>query len=639
MNETPPKRPQQDGRKRLKVLLAALAFVAGGLLGVAAIGAIWEGWASDRLLQVRAMLGYAGKDPGPRVAVIGLDQAALSSKSLETVPRVFMTPAFAEAGTALLEAGALGIGFDFVFAFSADAFEDPQTGDKRLTGFDRPFQMFLYRNRGKVFVAKTSTGVPHRTISAAAGTEGVRMAEIIPGSDGVVRRHTPALPLARSPSMIDALMALGGASDLAPYETLPQKRLASVVPYMSLIDALALARSDDGRLKLAEFARDRIVLFGSTLPNEDEHLYSDRFLPLANPATVETGISGRPPYRTPTSGVYVLADLIDAPLTGRYAVPSPEPLVYALILGFALAGAFAGLNLPLWSLPIGAVGLVSAGLAPALIGLETGWIIPPGAAPVAGFAALVFAGIGKVGVLQRRERELVRLFGHYLAPDVIKRMAEQERLSDLGGETRAVVVAFIDIVGFTKMSERLRDREVVEVVNMCFGMIGREITRSEGYIDKYIGDAIMAMWNAPNDVADPEQQALVCSRKILQLLPEIRRKTGQPQLDLRIALNGGPGLVGDIGGRHRRSFTVMGTTVNTASRIEAIAKDSKVRLAFSGSVAERLDPETRIEEIWRGQLRGLTTETVVYTLEDPLVSMADREHRAPPLHLAATGKE
>ncbi|NBN62451.1 adenylate/guanylate cyclase domain-containing protein [Pannonibacter tanglangensis] len=602
-------------RRRLKAAVIVIAVIAGVLAGVGAIRALWEGWIGDRLLQVRAMVTELPQDRFP-VAVVGLDQASLSSRRLEAIPRVFMSQAFAKAGDALFEAGATAIGLDFVFAFSADAFADPQTGEARLRGYDRLFLRFLYENRGRVVVARTSTGVPHRSISAAAGSEGVRSTEILTDNDGVVRRHQPQLPLNTSPAFVDTMLGLAGAEVTTTYMPMPGARLATSIPYLSLLDVLDLMDRPDGAERLREFASGRVILFGSTLPNEDEHLYLDRFLPRETPAGEIEGASGRPPVRTATSGVFILADLIGSPLVDRTVAEAPLALVGGLIVVFALVGALAGLSLPLPVLPLVVLGLLATGFGLAFGVLMAGWTLPAGAAPTAGFIALMVAGVAQVAVLKRRERELVRLFGHYLSPQVIRTMAEEERLSDLGGETRKVVVAFIDIVGFTRMSERLPDREVVKVVNTVFDAIGTEITRSEGYIDKYIGDAVMAVWNAPNDVTDPEARAVGCALAVIDLLPELRRRTGQAGLDLRIALNAGPALVGDIGGETRRSFTVMGTTVNTASRIEGIAKEAGVRLAFTGPVAEALPADWAQRLLWRGQLRGLSTETVVHTLDD-----------------------
>jgi adenylate cyclase len=619
---------QFTGRKRLTAAIAFLAIAVGTVLGLTAERAIWEGWVTDRIFQLRAHFANPVSPRPSPVAVVGLDQASLDSKRLVTVPRVFMTPVLAEAGQAILDSGAVGVGYDFVFAFSADSFADPSSGETRLRGFDRPFLAFLYRNRGKVFVSRTSTGIPHRSFSAAAGTSGVRYAEVTPDNDGVVRRHTPQPPLDDSPLLIDALLASVRSSASQSYVAVPEHRLATSLPYLSLVDVLALADTETGREKLRDFAAGRVVLFGSTMPNEDEHLYSDRFLPWLPEAKAETGESGRPYVRHATAGVYVLADLVGAALSGRTALDPPSGTLSVLAVVFAFAGACAGLLLPLSVLPLIAVFGIGAGLSLTLVSLDFGYLLAPGVAPVAAVSGMVVAAIGKVGVLQRRQRSLVRLFGHYLSPDVIQQMAQSEELPALGGETRYVVVAFIDLVGFTKMSERLPDHDVVRVVNTCFDRIGQAITKHGGYIDKYIGDAIMAVWNAPNTVENPEKAAIDASREIIELLGTIRSQTGQQALDLRIALNSGPVLVGDIGGQHRRSFTVMGTTVNTASRIESVAKDTKVRLAASETVASKLPEDYPVEMIWSGRLRGLSHDTHVFTLNEPIMFMEKNDQTA-----------
>jgi len=621
------------GRKQLMVLIALVATAAGIAIGLSARNAIWEGWVTDRLFQMRAVMKGVDRIEAAPVLVVGLDQTALNSDRLAPIPRVLMAPLMAEAGQVLLDEGAVAVGFDFVFAYSADAFVDPSSGEMRLRGFDQPFQRFLYQNRGRVFIAHTEVGVPHRSFSAAAGQGGVRSVIVSTDSDGVVRQHDPELPLTESPHLIDALLSKAEAPVTDRYMAIPSARLATSVPYLSLLDVLELQETETGRAELRKFAKGRIVLFGGLLPYEDEHLYSDRFLPHISEDQAETGPSGRPRVQPQTAGVFILADFVGAAVTGRFALEPPTGLLPGLAVVFAMASAAAGLLLPLGAVPVVAILGAVAGLGISLFGLHIGVLLAPGVMPVACGSAIVVASVGKIGLLQRRQRSLVKLFGHYLAPDVIKQMAVSEQLPELGGETRPVVVAFIDIVGFTKMSEKLADTEVVRVVNACFDEIGQVITRHEGYIDKYIGDAIMAVWNAPNIVEDPEKASVDAAVEIIGLLDRLRQITGQAPLDLRIALNAGPVLVGDIGGEHRRSFTVMGTTVNTASRVESVAKDCKVRLAVSGSVAERLPDTYPVTEIWTGQLRGLSTDISVFTLDFPEMYMEPEDHK-----LSATSK-
>ncbi|TYC50452.1 CHASE2 domain-containing protein [Rhodobacterales bacterium] len=613
-------------RKRLIVLIALLAVTSGILLGLSAKKAVWEGWLIDRLFQIRALANSGAGNQVAPIVVIGLDQISLDSDQLTPFPRVLMTPVFAKAGQAVLDAGARAVGYDFVFAYNADDFVFPGTDEARLQGFDTEFKKFLYRNRGKVFLAHTEVGVPHRGFTGIAGEGGVRSVLISTDSDGVVRRHIPETPLENSPKLIDALLSALGSDVSVPYTAVPQARVATSVPYLSMIDVLEMTETEAGRAALSEFVEGKGVLFGTMLAYEDEHLYSDRFLPHTPAEVAETGVSGRPGVRSQTSGVMVLADLIGAGLTGRTAVDPPPGVLPVVAVVFAVAGALAGFTFPMMVLPIIAVTGALVGLGGSYAALNAGFLLSPGVAPVACISAMVISAVGKVGVLQRKQRALVRLFGHYLAPDVIRQMARSEQLPALGGETRHVVVAFIDIAGFTKMSESLPDQEVVRVVNSCFDAIGQVITAHEGYIDKYIGDAIMAVWNAPNTVENPEKAAVDSACEIVRLLEQMREETGQTALDLRVALNAGPVLVGDIGGEHRRSFTVMGTTVNTASRIESVAKDHKVRLAFSQTLAEKLPSSYPLKELWTGQLRGLSNDTSVYTLD--LVEMYMEEPSA-----------
>ncbi len=607
-----------SGRKRLGLLIAAAAILIGAAIGLSAKNAIWEGWLIDRLFQLRSLASKQETRSDWPVIVVGLDQTSLDSEKLSALPRVLMTPPMAEAGQGVLDAGALAVGYDFIFAYSAEGIPHPDTGELLLSGFDTPLKAFLYRNRGKVFIAHAENGVPHRSFSGVAGPKGVRSVIISPDPDGVVRRHEPVASLEESPFLIDAMLAASGADVDQSYIPLPASRLASSVPYLSLVDVLGMLESPDGLEILKSHVSGRIVLFGGLIPTEDHHAYSDRFLPRLPPDFAETGSSGRPQFRSKsTAGVLMLADFIDAGLTGRFAVDPPMGVVLTAASVFAFLGALAGLLLPLLTLPLVAVVGVLTGLGVSLFGLDFGVLVPPAVAPVACVGAMVIASVGKVGILQRRERSLMRLFGHYMAPDVIRQMAHSEELPQLGGETRHVVVAFIDIVGFTKMSESLEDQEVVRVVNTCFDAIGTVITRHQGYIDKYIGDAIMAVWNAPNTVDNPEKASVDASMEIIALLENMRDATGQQELDLRIALNAGPVLVGDIGGEHRRSFTVMGTTVNTASRIESVAKEKHVRLALSQSVAGGVPGFYALKEIWAGHLRGLSQEMTVYTLDSP----------------------
>jgi adenylate cyclase len=145
----------------------------------------------------------------------------------------------------------------------------------------------------------------------------------------------------------------------------------------------------------------------------------------------------------------------------------------------------------------------------------------------------------------------------------------------MGGQKRAVTVLFSDIRGFTTLSERKTPQEIVDLLNRYFSLQVEVIFRHQGTLDKYIGDAIMAFWGAPTDQPDHAQRALAAARDMTEALARFRAGLGAAgeQFDIGIGLNTGEAVVGFIGSpAHRQDYTVIGDTVNTASRIEGATK-------------------------------------------------------------------
>lgn len=578
-----------------------------------------EGWIFDRLLQVRAVIDPSGKGTDFPVLIVRLDSAALESPDMQTVPRTFLTPLFAKAGEAVLDAGAKAVGYDFVFVFSADDFTDPVSGRQFLKGYDTPFLRFLHKNRGKVLLSRTTASEPHRRVAGAAGPQAIKFTRVFPDPDGVVRRHRFELDGSAPDDFVEAALIMSGHTAPEIFLPLHSARSAEHVPSISLHTLLDMLKSNEGRGQLADLVKGRLVLFGGALSDEDQHTFSDRFLPAGQTLGPDVFQSESFYRNGKIPGVFLLASLIGAPMTGEYATPVSSVRAAAVILLFAGLGAFAGALIRPGLLPIAASGLLLVGLTVVYGAMSWGLVIPAADPLVGSMSALIVAVVGRAGLLGRRERRLARLYGHYLSPEIIKNMAESEDLPALGGDTRHVVVAFIDIAGYTKMSEQRTDEEMVGIVNRCFDLLGQIIMESGGFIDKYIGDAIMVLWNAPNKVEAPENRAVEAGCRIIESLPEIRKISGVDDVDLRVVIHAGPALVGHVGGEARRSFTAIGTTVNISSRIEGIAKEQGVRIAFSDTVAEKLPADRKVRQIWSGQLRGLQRETAVFTIDAELL--------------------
>jgi class 3 adenylate cyclase len=196
-------------------------------------------------------------------------------------------------------------------------------------------------------------------------------------------------------------------------------------------------------------------------------------------------------------------------------------------------------------------------------------------------------------VSDKDKRFLRRSFGLYLAPAVIDRMISSNKLPELGGETRNITVYFSDLVGFSSLAESLPPTQVVALLNEYLSAMAEIIEQHGGFIDKYIGDAIVAVFGAPLADADHGRNAVHAALKCQARLQELNKSTHDfidQSLQQRVGLNSGEALVGNIGSRRRFNYTVIGDVVNLASRLEGANKffgtaivASQATVALTGS--------------------------------------------------------
>ena len=211
---------------------------------------------------------------------------------------------------------------------------------------------------------------------------------------------------------------------------------------------------------------------------------------------------------------------------------------------------------------------------------------------------------------ERRQRERLQ---RYHSPRVIERILEGENDAGAGflAQERQISVLFADIVGFTTMSEQMKPPEVAQLLNQFFEAMIDVIFAHEGTLDKFIGDAILATFGA----ALPQQDhAVRCVRAALDMrkaLAAFNAKCIQPELRIRIAINSGYALVGDIGSPKRREFTVLGDVVNTASRLEsAVAQPDQI--VISGATYQLVKDEIEARALGSVNLRGRSGPVDIY---------------------------
>ena len=217
-----------------------------------------------------------------------------------------------------------------------------------------------------------------------------------------------------------------------------------------------------------------------------------------------------------------------------------------------------------------------------------------------------------------KKQRVINAFKKYVAPQVVDELAKKGDFSiTLGGEKRHVAVLFVDIRGFTPMSEGLSPEEVVEILNEYLNLTTNAIFKNKGTLDKFIGDATMAIFNAPFDLDDYVFRAVCTAMDIAKgsdaLEAKLQERFGR-SVSFGIGVHCGDAVVGNIGCEHRMDFTAIGDTVNTAARLESNA--ARGQILISREVYECVKDRVAAEEIGVIPLKGKSQEVFVYQLNE-----------------------
>lgn len=256
------------------------------------------------------------------------------------------------------------------------------------------------------------------------------------------------------------------------------------------------------------------------------------------------------------------------------------------------------------------------------------------APPIYFFKALMMIGAGAVvavvaqtarrlvlrAALEEQEKSAIhRLFGQYVSADARDKIVREQ--SGLRGEIRSVAVLFCDLRGFSGFSENLAPEEVVAQLNEYLDRMADAISSEQGAIDKFIGDAIMAVFGGVLQLERPCAAAFAAARKmrgILRLLNQERAARGLAPLENGIGLHYGPVLQGPIGSADRKDFTVIGDAVNIASRLEGLCKDYGEGVIVSADFAEQLDAKDRalVRQLGETRVKGRQAPVRIFALAD-----------------------
>ncbi len=282
-------------------------------------------------------------------------------------------------------------------------------------------------------------------------------------------------------------------------------------------------------------------------------------------------------------GVSIHAEAIDQIFLGNNNVPGQFlsradwvqglELVAFLIAGVLLVGVVLRLG-PLAGLFVGG-GLVATIAGGAWVLFSSYGILVDPSFPVAG-ATLVYGAMVyfQFSISDRGRREVRRAFGYYVAPELLAEIEKNSGKFELGGELKEITVMFSDMRGFTSFTEKHTPHETLATLNTLFGALGKQIMDRFGTIDKFIGDAIMAFWNAPVDVPNHARKAALSAIAMRETLEELntQRAFGDYGLAIGVGLATGVALVGNMGLETRFDYSTIGDPVNVASRVESESK-------------------------------------------------------------------
>ncbi|SFC96206.1 CHASE2 domain-containing protein [Massilia yuzhufengensis] len=362
-------------------------------------------------------------------------------------------------------------------------------------------------------------------------------------------------------------------------------------PYVSAADVLA------GRVA-QEVLEGAIVLVGTTAPGLQDLR--------ATPVNAEY------------PGVEIHANMIKSMLDGRFKTRhwSAQVVEAGLVgaVGVVLALALAVLT-PAWSVLLAACAFLACGAFNYYMYTQQDMILNV-------FICLLL--VASLFVLNlawgyffefRKGRALVSRFGQYVAPELVAQMAEDPQAYNMDGESRELTVMFVDVRGFTTISEGLSPKELREYINLYLTAMSEDIrSRHQGTLDKYIGDAVMAFWGAP--VSFPDHAGRAVATALLMQDSAARLNTdflarGWPELKIGIGVNSGLMHVGDMGSAIRRAYTVMGDAVNLGARLEGITKVYGVGIAV-GAATRLAAPEFAWRELDLVRVKGKNEPVAIF---------------------------
>ena len=550
----------------------------------------WSARATDRL--------FLPHPADQSISIVAIDDPSILQIGRWPWPR----SVHADLIRRLSDAGAKVIAYDVNFPEASDAQNDEAlvSALKEAGTVVLPVELTLTWSGGGLLYEPGRILAPISSIASAAKTTG--HTNTPPDSDGVVR----ALPLFAStvnrpdsvPSFSAEVARLAGQEALlreAPRDGNGLMRIAFAnVPFkafktFSAVDILR-DRADVSSVK------GGVVFVGATAAD----LHDALLVPTSG------GV--------PMPGVEIHASVYDT-LVGRHwlrAVPSGIPALFLVFLGLLVSLVASRLRARV-SLPLVLVIWIALLLSGFFL-FDRGYVFDFVWPTLALFFSYGFVTLERRINADRERRQLKLVLSQYVSPSVVASILNDPSTLKLGGERKRMTVLFSDIRGFTTISEGMGPDRLVQVLNVYLNRMTDIVFEHQGVLDKYIGDAVMAFWNAPFDQPDHALRAVTTALHMRDALAEMNRDKAFGDIDLKIGIgiNTGDMVVGNVGGTARFDYTVIGDNVNLGSRLEGLTKEYGIQTLITEATRDELKEAILTRRLDKVAVKGKNEPVVIY---------------------------
>jgi len=310
-------------------------------------------------------------------------------------------------------------------------------------------------------------------------------------------------------------------------------------------------------------------------------------------------------------GYRIMADALATILLDRYVNVEPRTLMIVVAIFLALVVGLAVSALGFRAAVLATITLIAAYYLGVFLLSGRGYPADPLFAPLAMGLATTFSLGARYVLVERERRKVERIFGHYVDPRISRQLADSRSINDIisRGERRELTLLFVDIRGFTAMSEAMPAEDVLAVIQEYLNDMSSLILKWDGTIDKYVGDEIVAIWNAPTAQPHHALWAVRCAYDIVAQAEALQARLatrGLPPISWGVGVNTGPAVVGNMGSRERRQYTALGDTVNTAARFCSVAP--ALTVLIGQQTFEACKDYIAVEQVPGLQLKGKSAD-------------------------------